>query len=584
MLHINFAETKGITLDKGWKLVPDPMGRCRQQKWWKSIRKEGYFFPSFDDDAFWDTTVPATYNNIHENLEFYEGDVVFLNKFPLKLPKENERIFLSFGAVNDNCEVFLNGKYIGSHFGAYQRFTFDITEVAQEDNRLLIISNSTRTEESVPGTMHDWFHFGGIIREVEVFYKPDIYIRDAKITLTLDDDNAIIDMACLPDASSRLKKDISFTLTDAEGENVFNETISGRCNVWNNHSVVVPVSKLKLWSIDSPYLYGFTVKIDNDVWTDSVGLREICTEGNQILLNGQRIILKGVAAWTADERGLFSIGKEMSEKTVDAIKDLNGNFARAGHCPPSRDFVKECDRRGVLLWLETPAYWIDDMHYPARSKNALNALSSMLIEHRNAPSVIIWSVGNECLRIFPSEIQNNLGYFIEAAEFARKEDPSRLVSFTGGFEGAGDEEDSLEYPKLLIDKLDVVAINTYSGIHDGNEEEPIFDINYKKLELLSKYNKPTMFAEIGIDAVLGEKGFDFGEDRQADFMEKVMKLFKECTEKGIMQGISVFALTDFRTPLKLGRYQKGYNRKGLLTIDFKPKKAYSVVKESFKKI
>lgn len=80
MLHVNFGETKGIALDKAWKLVPDPMGRCRQQKWWKSIRKEGYFFPSFDDDAFWDTTVPAAYNNIHENLDFYEGDVVFLSQ------------------------------------------------------------------------------------------------------------------------------------------------------------------------------------------------------------------------------------------------------------------------------------------------------------------------------------------------------------------------------------------------------------------------------------------------------------------------------------------------------------------------
>ena len=464
MLHVNFGETKKTTLDSGWKLVPDPMGRCRQQKWWKSVRKEGYFFPSYDDDAFWDTKVPASYNIIHENLEFYEGDVIFLNKFSLKLADKNERIYLSFGAVNDNCEVFLNGKYLGGHQGCYQRFTFDITDVAQAENRLLIISNSTRTDESVPGLMHDWFHFGGIVREVEVYYKPTVFVRDAKITLTIDGENAVIDLACLPDASSRLKKEIRFILTDAEGKIVFDETMRGCCNVWNNHTVIMPVRKLNLWSPDTPYLYKFTVSVDDDTWTDTVGLREIKTDGKRILLNGRDIVLKGVAAWTADERGLFSIGKETSEKTVDLLKDLHANFARAGHCPPSRDFVKECDRRGILLWLETPAYWIDDMQRLARTKNALNALSSMLIEYRNSPSVVIWSVGNECLRIYQSEIQNNLPYFIEAAEFAREHDPSRLVAFTGGFEGTGEE--NVEYPKLLIDKLDVIAINTYAGIND----------------------------------------------------------------------------------------------------------------------
>lgn len=582
MLHINFGETNKITLDKGWKLVPDPMGRCKQQKWWKSIRKKGYFFPSYDDDAFWDTKVPASYNIVHENLEFYEGDVVFLNKFSLKPADKNERIYLSFGAVNDNCEVFLNGKYLGGHQGCYQRFTFDITDVAQAENRLLIISDATRTNESVPGYMHDWFHFGGIVREVEVYYKPTVFVRDAKIALTIDGENAVIDLACLPDASGRLKKEIRFTLVDADGKIVFDETILGHCNVWNNRTVIIPLNKLNLWSPDMPYLYKYTVIVDDDIWTDTVGLREIRTEGKQILLNGQNIVLKGVAAWTADERGLFSIGSEMAKKTVDLLKDLHANFARAGHCSPSREFVKECDRRGILLWLETPAYWIDDMQRPARTKNAMNALSSMLIEYRNSPSAIIWSVGNECLRIYQSEIQNNLPYFIEAAEFSREHDPSRLVAFTGGFEGAGEE--NVEYPKLLIDKLDVIAINTYAGINDGNDEPPVFDLNYKKLEMLSKYNKPVMFAEIGIDAVLGEKGFDFGEQRQADFMVKVMKLFEDSLKNGTIQGLSVFALTDFRTPLKLGRYQKGYNRKGLLTVDFKPKKAYNVVKDTYKRI
>lgn len=584
MLDINFGELCGVSLNEGWCLIPDPMGRCRQQKWWKNNRKEGYFFPSYDDDAFWKTIVPASYNIIHPNLEFYEGDVIYINHFSIRKPLENERALLCFGAVNDNCEVFLNGIYLGSHRGGYQQFVFDITNQIKEENRLLLICNSIRTKESVPGMMHDWFHYGGIIRDVSIFIRSNVFVRDAGIALKLNGNEADIELSVLLEGDRRKTKEVSYSLLDvSSNRTILNGKLAAQINVWNHFKASISLDKLRLWSPDDPFLYKFEIRTDDDVWYDMIGLREIRTEGRDILLNSKPIILKGAAAWASDKSGLFSVGKETAEKVVMALKGVNANFARAGHCPPGKNFVKECDRKGILLWLETPAYWIDTMHEPCESMLAIQMLSSMICEHRNSPSVIIWSIGNECIRISETEPQSNLGYFIKAAEFVHCNDPSRLAAYTSGMEDALNNNAAMEclYPKLLADKLDVIACNSYSGINDGIASENTFHQHFDKINILSRFEKPLILAEIGIDAVLGEKGFDFGEERQAVYHEKVMQLFKECIQNKSLQGLSVFALCDFRTPIKLGRYQQGYNRKGLLTEDFKQKRAYSIVSKGF---
>ena len=73
MHSLNFGELPNQPLDTNWGLVPDPMGRCRRQQWWRSVRKENYWFPSYDDDAFWPTKVPSAFNRLHPELAYYEG-------------------------------------------------------------------------------------------------------------------------------------------------------------------------------------------------------------------------------------------------------------------------------------------------------------------------------------------------------------------------------------------------------------------------------------------------------------------------------------------------------------------------------
>ena len=587
MYRINFGNLQGQELKDGWGLLPDPMGRCRRQSWWKSVRKEGLFFPSYDDDAFWPTTVPAAYNRIHPQLEYYEGDLVYLNRFPARLPQPGERVFLHFGAVADRCSVFLNGLFIGEHDGGYTAFTMEVTRELLAENRLLMLVNCSRQADDVPGVIHDWFHDGGIHRPVRLFYRPAVYVRDLAVSIALNGDQVQISIRVLVDGSSRdCRHPVTVRFTDPEtGRDLLTSQVQAVAGSWESTTTVLPRAQVRLWQPAAPFQYRVTATLGNDSWTDEVGLREVRTRGRDLLLNGEPIILRGVGVWMEDpQRGIFSLGPEATVKTMAILRDLNCNFARAGHRPQSREFVRACDQVGILVWMEVPAYWLPDMQKPARSRRALKALDEMLCEHRNAASVILWSIGNECAWHDKNAEQSNVPYFVEAADFCHEQDPSRLVTYTGGIEGVGTEKFAEANPPALLEKLDVIGVNSYSGINDGAEpgKREEFPDQETKLRAASVLGKPVILAEAGIDAVLGEKGFDFGEERQAGYHAKLQELFHKLSAAGVLQGMCLFVLNDFKTPIKLGRFQKGYNRKGLITEKLEPKPAYAIVRDGYR--
>lgn len=98
------------------------------------------------------------------------------------------------------------------------------------------------------------------------------------------------------------------------------------------------------------------------------------------------------------------------------------------------------------------------------------------------------------------------------------------------------------------------------------------------------YNKPVILAEAGIDAVRGEKGFDFGEERQLEYHAKLQALLCELIKECCLQGMALFVLSDFKTPIKLGRFQRGYNRKGLVYENLLAKPAFATVRDGYAKI
>ena len=594
MHMINFGSLPNQPLDTNWGLVPDPMGRCRRQQWWRQFRKENYWFPSYDDDAFWPTTVPGAFTRLHPELTYYEGTAVYLNHFTAGPVEEDEKeekeekVFLHFEGVAERADVFLNGAYLGRIRTGFAPATFDVTTELAETNRLMVLVDNQRRPGDVPGEMHDWWRDGGIVRPVRIYRRPaEVYVREAAIETRLVDDGVELTFRVLLDAASRdMQTPVTFQLVDPEGKQPLVECEhTCRPGSWQQERVVMKREQVRLWSCDDPHLYEFVVEAGDDRWHEPVGLREIRTLGRQLLLNGEPIVLRGVCTWMEDpERGLFSLGEDSAARTVELLKQLHCNFARAGHRPQSREFIRACDRAGILVWLEVPAYWIPTMAEPAESRHAFDSLAGMLCDFRNSPSVILWSVGNECLSHNRQSGPSNLAYFIEAADFMHREDPSRLVTYTGGLEGNQDLDFmNTVFPRQIADKVDVVSFNSYAGTDEGAspEETDSFDRQYEIARFASSYGKPVIHAEAGIDSVLGEQSFDYGEQRGADYHRKLQRYFAAGAAEGWLQGLAIFVLNDYRSPIKHNRHQCGYNRKGLLTDKLEPKAAFAVVRDGY---
>ncbi|MCF7853154.1 MAG: hypothetical protein K9N51_00025 [Candidatus Pacebacteria bacterium] len=586
MHPMNIGNRNVQDLDGDWGLMPDPMGRAVQQRWWNSERQSGQFFPSYDEDAFWPTRVPGAFNRIHEKLAYYEGQAVYLHHFETAPVDEGEHCYLHFEGVADRCRVFLNGQYIGEHDGGFIPFTIDATPALQQTNRLLVYVDNTRQKDGVPGIRHDWWHDGGIHRPVKLVRVPAVHVREAYLTTRLDGDNVEVKMGTLIHAPGRDRSfRVNCTLVDPDsGTQVFTTQWEAVAGSWSGTCISLPRRKVRLWQTDDPHLYRLEVSADKDNWCDTVGLRELRTDGRAVMLNGTPIVLRGVCTWTEDpDRGIFSMSEATARKTLKLLQKLNCNFARAGHCPPSREFVRACDRAGILVWAEVPAYWIPTMQRPSESRRALHMLDAMVRAFRNNPSVAMWCIGNECLYNDVESGQSNLDYFLTAADLLHREDPSRLVTYASG---SGTLNMTQIYPPQLVEKVDVISFNSYSGINDGAdpEQEDDFQEHETKIELFSGFGKPVILSEVGIDAVKGEEGFDYGEARQAEYHTKVQALFAAFAEKGMLQGITPFVLNDFATPIKLGRFQAGYNRKGLLTETLEPKQAFDAVREGYEKL
>ncbi|HAI14221.1 MAG TPA: hypothetical protein DCM28_21130 [Phycisphaerales bacterium] len=586
MHRINMGQRPNHKLDGQWSLLPDPMHRGTAQKWWSSTRKEGEFFPSYDDDAFWPTQVPSAFNRLHQELAYYEGQVIYLHHFQAQTAENNQRIMLHFEGVADRCKVFLNGIWVGENDGGFVPFSLDISHAIESKNRLLVYVDNTRSEQTVPTTMHDWWHDGGIHRPVHLYYLPKTYLRDAAVETRIVDKQIEITLRSII-ASPQCNKqhNIKWKLVSRQtGQTLTKQSLNATTGRWAQQIVLLDRDTVELWDTKQPNLYDLIIEVDQDTWTDTIGLREIATQNGDILLNGMPAILKGICTWHTDPIcGNFSFSEQTSEKIVALLKDLNCNFARAGHQPQTAAFVRACDEVGILLWMEVPAYWHPNVHKPAPTHTAIHMFNAMISQFRNSPSVIIWCIGNECLYNNAQEAQSNIGYFLEAADFLHEHDPSRLVTYTGGFEGSANHDLEIICPEAVVEKLDILSLNSYAGSTDGvhSDKPDTFDEHLEKLIAAQAYHRPVILAEVGIDAVRDLTTLDYGEQRQEAYYEKLASLFADTVQKGFLQGMAPFCLADFHTPIKLGRHQQAYNRKGIVDQNLVPKNAYQILKTCY---
>ncbi|MCC3153220.1 glycoside hydrolase family 2 TIM barrel-domain containing protein [Hymenobacter sp. BT770] len=511
--------------------------------------------------------IPGDWNSQDPKLLYYEGTIWFKKSFSLK-PQAGKRYFLYFGAVNYEAHVYLNGKKLGMHRGGFTPIQFDITDRLSTtgDNFVIVKADNTRHAEAVPTINTDWWNYGGITRDVYIAETPATYIADYQVQLAKNDPGKLAGYVQL---SGEGKGGQAVTLNIAEAG--IRQTLKTDAN--GRATFSLPAKKLQLWSPQSPRLYAVRLSSGPDAVQDRIGFRTIQTRGQDILLNGKPIFMRGISIH--DENPLIpgrTRGEGDQRMLLTWAKELGCNYVRLAHYPHPETMMRLADEMGLLVWAEVPVYWTIAWENPATYQNAEAQLSDLVNMGKNRASIVVWSVGNETP---PGDAR--LKFMTSLVRKARALDDTRLVSAALELHRDG--------PNVLVDdalgaELDLTSFNEYAGWYWGDKLSDL--LNYK---FTIKYNKPVVISEFGGDALAGYHGdadTRWSEEYQEALYQNQLKMLSGISG---LRGMTPWILTDFRaTRRQHPVYQNGFNRKGLISSTGQKKKAFFVLQDYYRQM
>jgi beta-glucuronidase len=552
----------GHTDINGW-VAKSRMQRYRDLDVAALEAKGGTEFFEFDMDRGARMAIPGAWNAAEPALRWYDGLVWFQRKFKARAA-DGGRAFLRFEAVNYRAVVYLNGKEIGRHEGGFTPFVLDVTDALRGgDNRLTVGVDSTHDAQTIPTPITDWDLYGGITRPVKLVYTPATFIDDA--TLTLGANGRITGEARLqgPRAAGQAvtvaigKFAAIGAVTDANGRAVFD--------------VPAPAG-LQRWSPDSPTLYDVRFAAAGDSVRDRIGFRTIAVEGSRILLNGKPVFLRGISLH--EEEFGPNPARNMTESAARALLQeikhgLHGNYVRLSHYPHSETTLRLADEMGLLVWSEIPVYWTVDWDNPDVLRKALTMQAETIYRDRNRAAVVLWSVGNETPVSAP-----RTRFHSAMADNVRALDPTRLISAALLVKHTKvDGTDAIAIDDPLLDKLDVLAVNTYAGWYGDDTLASLPDMKWAL-----PANRPLVLSEFGADALAGYRNDGmkkFTEEYQAEYYRKTLAMADRIPT---LAGMSPWILKDFQSPRREHPiFQNGWNRKGIVSETGVRKQAFDVL-------
>jgi len=492
------------------------------------------------------TDLPGCWNVIDPRLFYFEGTVWYSRSFPYEAAVPGERLFLRIGAANYDTKIFMNTRYLGHHAGGSTPFFVELTDVAQGSNELLIGVNNTRENDRVPMKNTDWYNWGGIYRDIELLRLPATFIRDFTVALTPGSGYDEIAVSC--ELSDRVDGRALLAIPDLAIE----QEVEIQAGLGN----ATLAAKPDLWCPENPRLYEVSLTFEDDSVSDSVGFRQVATDGTSITLNGARIFLKGVSVHEDDAENGKMLSDEDLARRFRHAKELGANFMRLAHYPHDERVAQMADREGILLWEEIPVYWAIAFGNEATFSDAENQLTELIKRDRNRASVILWSVGNE-----NADTDARLSFMSRLAQRARTLDPTRLVTAACLVNHA-----QKRIEDRLAPFLDVIGLNEYYGWY-----EPDFD-NVREVVANSSPDRPVIISEFGAGAKAGNHGPAdqlFTEEYMEHVYQQQIEVIRDLE---YVSGMTPWILYDFTCPRRKNRFQRGYNRKGLIAEDKTTKK------------
>lgn len=552
------------SLDGQWRYILDPMNRGTGSKYYNDTEyADKTKFQGYDFATAKTIAVPGDWNTQNPELLYYEGYIWYRKKFDYPR-KEGTRLFLHFGAINYKATVYLNGKQLGKHEGGFTPFNYEVTSLIREKgNSLVVLANNIRVDDGNPSVVYDWWNFGGITRPVTLIETPVSFIRDYSLQLEKGKKNSLKGWVQLDGTPGQGK--IRVEIPELKISRDFSPGTDGR-------ALIEITAQPTLWSDKNPKMYSVIFAAGTDRIEEKIGFRTIEAKGKDLLLNGEKIFLRGVNIH-AHIRGRSAYSREDAACLLGWAKEMGCNFVRLAHYPHSEEMVRVAEEMGIMVWEEIPVYWSIRWDNLDTYANAENQLDEIIARDKNRACVIIWSIANET----PQESRERLDFLTRLANRTRTLDDHRLVS------SAMMSREIKPNVRTITDKLtgvvDVIGFNQYIGWFGGTPE--VCDSTQWEFT----WDKPVLMTEFGSVAPYGnhgERNERYTEEFQAYYYERTLEMIKRISG---LSGTCPWNLTEHRTPMRvLPNIEDGFSRAGLLSASGQKKKAYFLVKKWYDKM
>ena len=324
---------------------------------------------------------------------------------------KGKRIVLDFQGIMLVGDVYLNGKRIGGTDYGYLGFDIDLSKLLKwgQTNEIAVKADTQNPSNS------RWFTGAGLYRDVNLivtnkdlfFPRHPLFIRtqgNKEVKIKAE----IINQQKVAKGQSTAKMPVGVRILDADGKVVAEQKNDIHFNAkWRDREYELPSISLenaKLWSPDSPYLYTAEVTLYDsegniaDQIKEPFGVRTIeIVPQKGLLVNGKKVLLKGYANHhTLGALGAAAYPRAI-EKRLKLMKEFGMNHIRTSHNPYSEDFLKLCDKYGILVVDELYDKWLTQYAGGRVEWESLwqKDVPEWVKRDRNHPSVVMWSLGNE---------------------------------------------------------------------------------------------------------------------------------------------------------------------------------------------
>ncbi len=432
---------------------------------------QGWSQPTSSTNGWGPVSVPNAYNagDLSDQswlgyVGWYRRDFTLpANAFPRYVPTAFQHWILRFESVNYYATVWLNGRQIATHGGAFLPWEVNLGGLHGGVNTLVIrIDNRTTPNSLPPGPGSNWWNFGGILREVYLRAVSKVDLQQVQIRPLLP----------CPGCAATVSEQARLHNVTGVPQTVQLRGSYGRLPVNFKRVTIGPhattmvratvrIARPRLWTPGNPALYKAVLTLTDahgralGGYLDYSGIRSVAVKNGRLLLNGRLLHLRGVDLQEQNVNSGGALSPGQTETLLGYARQVGATIIRT-HYPVGPLMEELADRDGILIWSEVPAFGIPSaiLRQPSTQAQARQLLTKNVLENQNHPSILVWSIGNE---LPTPPVGAEATYIKTATRLVHRLDPTRPVGIA--IPTWGGQPCSSAYRPL-----DVIGGNEYFGL------------------------------------------------------------------------------------------------------------------------